>query len=732
MNLDIIDRFNMIFNEYDNDEEDETVKSNNKTQTINNINQIVPLMKNMNPLYEEVKSITKKEELIGTTQEGKFTIMTYENVQYRIYIDFNFDEDNNSIGNERNREIKYRDVISVFKIKREDSETEFEPFQFIENNKRLSNKYRKYIYYDTDDKFIKEETTEDIIDWKTNEDKTDTKIEQLNENKKSITITNYILECTKNDTEGKEINKQISEQYIEEWRKEEETNKVLDDNHVGIIYHKFFNCLYKIQSGNENQISKNEITNENYKEIFKKDNELKVKIIEENGIQYRINYYDVIRIDSRNMDKKNSTEYFVQESKNIINVYERNEKNEIKIIGNKIYSQNYKISYYIDRDGKENIIDRQKVGDEVTEDIKTIEVYETEGLTKEEINSRKINKQYPIDYNRIYYKVETNTKDKKKTRIDKTEHVIINIEHFSEVIKKNNSYILEEYDKEIYIINGEKNNDERPKLNKKEFELQEEVINREMSKNNNKIQIQKYKIYYKKEQNDNKKIYKEELFGGICNEDIQYHYYEKFEVLSREEIEEKRRQKSYPIIYQIKYYKDEINTQDKITEIMYKREDIEIKLDHKTDFIIKNNCPFFVEYDQEIKYINGKQQNNGNTIELNKKEIPLQVKYDKRIINIINDNITSQNYKIYYTLNENNKEEKIYKEEPFGEIIPEKIQYEIFERYEGLTKEQIDEKRKNNLYPIIFRIIYFKKETNTKRDKNENIKTEKNRNYKRR
>ena len=33
--------------------------------------------------------------------------MTYENVQYRIYIDFNFDEDNNSIGNERNREIIY-------------------------------------------------------------------------------------------------------------------------------------------------------------------------------------------------------------------------------------------------------------------------------------------------------------------------------------------------------------------------------------------------------------------------------------------------------------------------------------------------------------------------------------------------------------------------------------------------------------------------------------------------
>ena len=167
------------------------------------------------------------------------------------------------------------------------------------------------------------------------------------------------------------------------------------------IYHKFFNCLYKIQSGNEIKISENEIPNENYKEIFKKDNELKVKIVEENGIQYRINYYDVIRIDSRDMNKKNSTEYLVQESKNIINVYERN---EIKIIGNKIYSQNYKISYYIDRDGKENIIDKQKVGGEDIEEIKTIEIYETEGLTKEEINSRKINEQYPIDYNRIYYK----------------------------------------------------------------------------------------------------------------------------------------------------------------------------------------------------------------------------------------------------------------------------------------------------------------------------------------
>ena len=257
-----------------------------------------------------------------------------------------------------------------------------------------------------------------------------------------------------------------------------------------------------------------------YKEIFEKDDELKVKIIEENGIQYRINYYDVIRIDSRDLNKRNSTEYIIQESKNSINVYERNEKKEIKRIGNNIYIQNYKISYYIDRDGKENIIDTQKIGDEEEEEIKTIEIYEIEGLTKEEINFRKSNKQYPIEYTRIYYKEEINTKDKQKIRIDKTEHVIINIEHFSEVIKRNNSYILEEYDKEIYIINGQINNDERPKLNRKEYELQVKEEKREMSKNNNTIQIQKYKIYYRKEQNGNEKIYKEETFGGVNNEDI--------------------------------------------------------------------------------------------------------------------------------------------------------------------------------------------------------------------
>ena len=704
LNIDIIDNFNMIFNEYDYEETDEEVKAGNEAQSIQNINRIIDLMKNTNPLYAEVKPIIKEVELKEEKQIGKFKVMTYENVQYRIYVDFD------------GKEIKFRDVISEYKIKREDSETEFEPFQPMEGNngKRISNKYRKYIYYDTDDKFIKEERTDEIIDWKTNEDKIDTKTENIGKNKQAITITKYILECTKDDTNGKKINIQISEQYIEEWREEEKTNKEINENHIGTITHLFFDCLYKIQSGNEIKLSENEKPDKNYIENFEKDAELKAKIIEENGIQYRINYYDVIRIDSRDINKRNSTEYIIQESKNPINVYERNEKKEIKIVGNNIYLQNYKISYYIDRDGKENIIGTQKIGGEEIEEIKTIEIYETEGLTKEEINCMKSNKQYPIDYRRIYYKEEINTKDKKKIPMNKTEHVIINLEHFSDVIKRNNSYILEEYDKEIYIINGQKNNDERPKLNLKELELQEREEKREMSKNSNKIEIQNYKIFYRKEQNGSEKIYKEEPIGRKYPEDIQYKYFEKFEVLSTKQIEEKRKNNSYPIRYRKLYYKEELNTKDKQT-ILYKTENTEIKIEHCTDFIVKNSSSFYVEYDKELKFINGHQDNNTLNI-INKKEIPLQIRYEKKIINIIGDLIYFQYYKIYYAFDGRNQE-KIYKEELY-EKKQEDIQYsnEIYTEYEGISREQIEEKRKNGNYPIKYKIIYYKKEINTGRD----------------
>ena len=124
---------------------------------------------------------------------------------------------------------------------------------------------------------------------------------------------------------------------------------------------------------------------------------------------------------------------------------------------------------------------------------------------------------------------------------------------------------------------------------------------------------------------------------------------------------------------------------------MYKRENVEIKLNHITNFITKNNSVFYVEYDEEIYIINGQQLNNNNSIKINQKETPLQIEYKKNILNIIDEQITFQNNKIYYAFDERN-EKKFYREE-VEQITYEKIQYEEFEEYEGISKEQIEEKK---------------------------------------
>ena len=69
-----------------------------------------------------------------------------------------------------------------------------------------------------------------------------------------------------------------------------------------------------------------------------------------------------------------------------------------------------------------------------------------------------------------------------------------------------------------------------------------------------------------------------------------------------------------------------MNTQDK-NDILYKSENIEIRLVHSTDFTTNNNSPFFEEYDKELKIINGQQDNNNMIIE-KIFEVPLS-KYQK-------------------------------------------------------------------------------------------------------
>ena len=59
--IEVKDQLNMVFNEYDFKEDDEKIIAENKAQTINNINIIIFLMKNMNRLYTEVKPIINKQ-----------------------------------------------------------------------------------------------------------------------------------------------------------------------------------------------------------------------------------------------------------------------------------------------------------------------------------------------------------------------------------------------------------------------------------------------------------------------------------------------------------------------------------------------------------------------------------------------------------------------------------------------------------------------------------------------
>ena len=74
-------------------------------------------------------------------------------------------------------------------------------------------------------------------------------------------------------------------------------------------------------------------------------------------------------------------------------------------------------------------------------------------MTLEIIEKKREKKLYPIKFNRIYYKEETNTngKNKKKTRVEK---VVINLEHFSNIVEKGNLEFLDEYDREVYIVDG--------------------------------------------------------------------------------------------------------------------------------------------------------------------------------------------------------------------------------------------------------------------------------------
>lgn len=302
---------------------------------------------------------------------------------------------------------------------------------------------------------------EEIIDWKTLEKKEELETNEINESKKMLRKIQYIIECTKDNPQGIKKEQKTLDEYIEEWKEEDpRLEKNLDDNHCGSIKYKFYKYLYQIRQGKE-------VTEKNYEEIYEKDTELKNKIEEENGTQYKITFYNIIKKDSRKPGIKYPTEYTIQVDKQQ-NCLERFEKRQVKRINNKIYNQNYKIFYIKEENGNEKVIKEMPIGEEEEIDLQTKEYYELEGLSESDVDRKRRNKEYPIEYRRVYYKEELNTKEKKKIKTNKIENIIINIEHQSQEINVEGVEKLEEYDKEIFHINGRKE-EQTQKLNRVEY-----------------------------------------------------------------------------------------------------------------------------------------------------------------------------------------------------------------------------------------------------------------------
>lgn len=235
----------------------------------------------------------------------------------------------------------------------------------------------------------------------------------------------------------------------------------------------------------------------------------------------------------------------------------------MKIENNKIYYNIYKIYYYIDSQRMEKFYKEMMIDNDEVE-LKTNEYYELEGLTINDIERKRKNKEYPIEYKRIYYIEELNTDAKRKIKTDRVENIIINIEHIVNEFIIEGSERLEEYDREIFFINGEKEV-QTQKLNRIEHILQTKTIEKEYKIQNDKIFYEVYKIYYYLE--NQIEIYYKKEFVTNGNVDINYKHYSE-DSLTESEIRTKKKNKNYPIQYTKVYYKDELNTERKTKKYM--------------------------------------------------------------------------------------------------------------------------------------------------------------------
>lgn len=338
------------------------------------------------------------------------------------------------------------------------------------------------------------------------------------------------------------------------------------------------------------------LPNEDYEETYKKDEKPSEKNIEENGKKYNIKYYKIYKINSKDKSQKREyTNYEIIDEKNEIGLKEIFEAKLINKDAENEYYQNYKKIYKVDENGKETYIKEEKVGEVYPKKIKTITEYDIIGLSLEEIDNKRKEKSYPIQFKRVYYEKELNTENPLKNETGKTEEVSINIQHFTEEIDKEN---LEEFDKEFLIVEGIaiKDFEKEPKRNV----VKKKIIKEFIEKNN-----QSYIKYYTIDENNTKTFYKEKQLIP------------KKEGITDEQIEKKKKSKYYPIRYKIVYYEeDATKPENKLDKV----DSISIELKHVNEIVKKGDFHFLEEYDVEVYIVNGKEKEANNKEKLNYKQ----------------------------------------------------------------------------------------------------------------
>jgi len=433
-----IDKLKMIFNEYD-ENADEEIRKNNETSSKRNIKTIISWLKDMSPLYEDIVEEKDDEKIINKEVNGKNTYITKQKLKIRTYKDFSRDN------------IMLTEVISEYTIRKEESETDFELFNDKDGVKTY-NKYKKYITYDSNGKIINNSKTNEVIDSYIEEEKQDTIPTKISDKITSFCVKKYILKKTKKNEKGDRINEKIIENYTEEWEDKEDIENNIDKDHLGTIKHKWKQILYRKKGNEKKEIDHRLLPNEEYEETYKKDEKPSEKNIEENGKKYNIKYYKIYKINSKDKSQKREyTNYEIIDEKNEIGLKEIFEAKLINKDAENEYYQNYKKIYKVDENGKETYIKEEKVGEVYPKKIKTITEYDIIGLSLEEIDNKRKEKSYPIQFKRVYYEKELNTENPLKNETGKTEEVSINIQHFTEEIDKEN---LEEFDKEFLIVEG--------------------------------------------------------------------------------------------------------------------------------------------------------------------------------------------------------------------------------------------------------------------------------------